>query len=31
MKIFCKRYYDKKYPEVKKDETIGIGDSDDDE
>ena len=31
LKIFCKRYYEKKYPEIKKDETIGIGDSDDDE
>ena len=31
LKIFCKRYYDKKYPEIKKDETIDMGDSDDDE
>ena len=31
LKIFCKKYYDKKYPEIKKDETIDMGDSDDDE
>ena len=29
LKIFCKRYYDKKYPEIKKDESINIDDSDD--
>ena len=31
MKIFCKRYHDKKYPEIKKDESIDIGDYSDDE
>lgn len=31
LKIFCKKYYDKKYPSIKKNETIDIGsDTDDD-
>lgn len=31
LKIFCKKYYDKKYPQIKKKETIDIGVSDDEE
>ena len=30
MKIFCKKYYDKKYPEIKKTSSISVDEDDED-